>query len=131
MKNITNTFKFTAIAIVVATTLVGCTQDKKNSDEATQTKQTSPKTLTSKDAQIFLDEVAQEMVALGVSGARAEWIYSNFITEDTSSLAAEANKPASSPTEPLRPNIPARQWSFSNQGLLSLWCVAALPKSQR
>jgi len=92
MKNITNTFKFTAIALVVATSLVGCTQDKKQSKEATQAKQISPKTLTSKDAQIFLDDVAQEMVTLGVSGARADWIYSNFITEDTASLAAEANQ---------------------------------------
>ena len=55
MKNITNTFKFTAIALVVATSLVSCSQDKKNTDEATQAKQILPKTLTSKDAQIFLD----------------------------------------------------------------------------
>ncbi len=92
MKNIINTFKFTAIALVVTTSLVGCTQDKKNSDEATQAKQTLSKKLTSKDAQIFLDDVAQEIITLGVSGARAEWIYSNFITEDTASLAAEANQ---------------------------------------
>jgi peptidyl-dipeptidase A len=92
MKNITNTFKFTAIAIVVATSLVGCTQDKKNSNEATQAKQTSPKTLTSADAQVFLDEAAKEMVALGVSNARAAWIYANFITEDTASLAAESDQ---------------------------------------
>ena len=92
MKNITNTFKFTAIAIVVATSLVGCTQDKKNSNEATQAKQTSPKTLTSQDAQVFLDDAAKEMVALGVSNARAAWIYANFITEDTASLAAESDQ---------------------------------------
>jgi len=92
MKNITNTFKFTAIALVVATSLVACNQDKKDSDTTTQAKQTSPKALTSKDAQIFLDEVAKEMVTLGVSGARAAWIYANFITEDTASLAAEADQ---------------------------------------
>lgn len=97
MNKITKTFKFTAIALVVATSLAACTQDKNNTDSTAQskeaqTKQTPSKALTSKDAQIFLDEVAQEMVTLGVSGARAEWIYSNFITEDTSSLAAEANQ---------------------------------------
>lgn len=92
MKNITNTFKFTAIALVVATSLTACNQDKNATTSAVAAEHTVPKTLTSKDAQIFLDAVAQEMTALGVSGARAEWIYSNFITEDTASLAAEANQ---------------------------------------
>ena len=92
MKKITNTFKFTTIALVVATSLAGCSQDKKNTDVVSQTKQTAAKTLTSNDAQIFLDDVAKEMVTLGVSGARAAWIYSNFITEDTASLAAEADQ---------------------------------------
>jgi peptidyl-dipeptidase A len=92
MKNITKTFKLTAIALVVTTSLVACNQEKQNSDAATQTKQTSVKALTSEDAQVFLDDVAKEMTTLGVSGARAAWIYANFITEDTASLAAEADQ---------------------------------------
>jgi len=88
MKRITNTFKFTAITLVVATSLVGCNQNK-NNDTAIQT---STKALTSKEAQVFLDDTAQKIVALSVSGARATWIYSNFITEDTASLAAEADQ---------------------------------------
>ena len=93
MKNITKTFKFTAIALVVATSLTACNQDKKEASVNAQSKEALQKTaLTSADAQAFLDKVAKEMVTLGVSGARAEWIYSNFITEDTASLAAEANQ---------------------------------------
>jgi len=92
MIKIKNTFKFTAIALVVATSLTGCNQDKKDNSATAQVKQAPAKALTSKDAQAFLDEVAQEMVKLGVSGARAAWIYSNFITEDTASLAAEADQ---------------------------------------
>lgn len=92
MKNITNTFKFTAIALVVASTLAACTQESATSTPSSQTEQSSQKALTAQDAQIFLDKVAKEMTALGVSGARAAWIYANFITEDTASLAAEADQ---------------------------------------
>jgi peptidyl-dipeptidase A len=88
MNNITNTFKFTSIALVIAASLSGCSQVQSNST----TSQTEEKALTSQDAQVFLDDVAKEMTALGVSGARAAWIYSNFITEDTASLAAEADQ---------------------------------------
>jgi len=92
MKKITKTFKFTAIAIVVATSLTACNQNNKDTTSVEQKKQVSAQALTSKDAQAFLDQVAKEMVTLGVSGARAAWIYSNFITEDTASLAAEADQ---------------------------------------
>ncbi|GAA6173293.1 M2 family metallopeptidase [Colwellia sp. KU-HH00111] len=92
MKKITNTFKLTAIALVVATSLVGCSQDNKNTNAAKQASPTPAKALTGEDAQIFLDDVAKEMKTLGASGARAAWIYSNFITEDTASLAAEADQ---------------------------------------
>ena len=88
MKRITNTFKFTAITLVVATSLVSCNQNKNNNTAI----QTSTKALTSKEVQVFLDDTAQEIVDLSVSGARATWIYSNFITEDTASLAAKADQ---------------------------------------
>ena len=90
INNITNTFKFTSIALVIAASLSGCSQVQ-NSSTATSQNSTT-KALTSQDAQVFLDNVAKEMTALGVSGARAAWIYSNFITEDTASLAAEADQ---------------------------------------
>jgi len=97
MQKIKNTFKFTAIALVVSTSLVACNQDKKSSDatvqsDKTQTKNISSKILTSKDAETFLDKVAKEKVQLNLDANRAEWIYKNFITEDTASLYAEANQ---------------------------------------
>jgi len=92
MKKITNKFKFTAIALVVATSLAGCNQATDITNAKTQNEQAPTKALTSKDAQTFLDEVSQEMVTLGLSGARAAWIYSNFITDDTAALAAEADQ---------------------------------------
>ncbi|WP_182440154.1 M2 family metallopeptidase [Colwellia sp. RSH04] len=91
MNNITKTFKYTGIALVVAASLAACTNSNVSSKN-TETEISSQSTLTSADAQKFLDDVAKEMVELNLSGARAAWIYANFITEDTASLAAEADQ---------------------------------------
>jgi len=90
MKKVKNTFKFTAIALLTTSALVACTQPSKNEGNNSSLEMSA--SLTSIDAQEFLDNVAKETIALGKSGARAEWIYANFITEDTASLAAEANQ---------------------------------------
>ena len=37
-------------------------------------------------AEKFLADVAKESVALNLEGARAQWIYANFITEDTAAF---------------------------------------------
>ncbi len=93
MKYITKTLKITGIALAIASSLSACNQETvKQNDKNKPTEAAIVSELTSKDAQIFLDNVSKEMVTLGVVGARAEWIYSNFITEDTASLAAEANQ---------------------------------------
>lgn len=91
MKKIKNTFKITSLAIVIATSLTACSQKAEIEQAAPQV---LPTVLTSEDVQSFLDKVAKEQVALSLSVSRAEWIYSNFITEDTSALAAEASQKA-------------------------------------
>ena len=91
MKKIKNTFKITSLAIVIATSLTACSQKAEIEQAAPQV---LPTVLTSEDVQPFLDKVAKEQVALSLSVSRAEWIYSNFITEDTSALAAEASQKA-------------------------------------
>ncbi|TPH14716.1 peptidase M2 family protein [Litorilituus lipolyticus] len=83
-------FKFTGIALVVAASLAACTNNNVPQEKNTASIENSA--LTSADAQQFLDNVAKEMVELNLSGARAAWIYANFITEDTASLAAEADQ---------------------------------------
>ncbi len=94
MKKIKNPFKITAISLVVATSLVACNQEKNDgkNDAVVNSTKTLTKALTSQDAQSFLDTVAKEKIALDISNSRAEWIYSNFITQDTSALAAKANQ---------------------------------------
>ncbi len=93
MKNIKCAFKYTSIALVIVSSLTACNQEA-NQTEVNQpvAKQPQVLALTREDAQVFLNNVEKEMVKLGVASARADWIYSNFITEDTASLAADASQ---------------------------------------
>ncbi|MEG3759391.1 M2 family metallopeptidase [Pseudoalteromonas carrageenovora] len=78
-------------ALVVASTLAlsACdaqvTLDTSDSSQAT-------KTVTAKDANAFIAKTEQELSALYLESSRAEWIYANFITHDTSALSAEVNR---------------------------------------
>ena len=96
MTKIKQSLKFTGIALIVAASLTACNEENKTNTspvKAVHSAENHAKAvLTSTDAQAFLDETAKEMVTLGIEGARAEWIYSNFITEDTSALSASANQ---------------------------------------
>jgi peptidyl-dipeptidase A len=93
MIKITRKLKVSAVALIVASTLTACNEGTSQSVKVEHHKQIQPKkVLTSADAQVFLDAVAKEMVQLNLDGSQAEWIYSNFITEDTASLAAKANQ---------------------------------------
>jgi peptidyl-dipeptidase A len=93
MKKITKKFKFTGLALIVAASLSACNQELNQQSPAKESTKVSEKVvLTANDAQTFLDDVAKEMVALNLDGARAAWIYANFITEDTAALAAEADQ---------------------------------------
>jgi len=84
-------FKKTGIALCVIAGLAACNNEPVENKSASANKaQQAP--LTSKDAQKFLDDVEQQLVKLNLEGARAEWIYSNFITDDTAALAAEASQ---------------------------------------
>lgn len=48
--------------------------------------------LTAEDAEHFLAVVAAEKLTLGIEESRAVWVYQNFITEDTASLASKASQ---------------------------------------
>ena len=84
-------FKYTAIALLLSTTIYGCGQEAKKEQTTTQAT-SSQQTLTAQDAKIFLTKVGKEMAQLGVEGSRAEWIYQNFITDDTAALSSDANQ---------------------------------------
>ncbi|MEJ6474645.1 M2 family metallopeptidase [Pseudoalteromonas piscicida] len=50
------------------------------------------KTLTEADAVAFLDKASEQLVDLNFRSSRSAWIYANFITHDTASLAADVNE---------------------------------------
>ncbi|REL35095.1 M2 family metallopeptidase [Thalassotalea euphylliae] len=89
-------FKVTAVAGALALALTGCNPSKQaepNQQSSEQVKTaTQTQALTAKDVDTFLSRVEKEIQTLNVEGARAEWIYQNFITEDTAALSSAAGK---------------------------------------
>jgi len=84
-------YKKTGLALCIVAALSACNQESKTTTASPQ-KQQAPKALTAKDAENFLIETEKEIVALNLEGARAQWIYANFITEDTSALASASSQ---------------------------------------
>lgn len=92
-----NQLKLTAIALLVTTTLSACNQEQTQSTTRvektpSQTETNTNTQLTAQDAEAFLTKVAEDLVKLNLEGSRAEWIYQNFITDDTAALSSAANQ---------------------------------------
>lgn len=85
------TIKLSAVAAALILTISGCNDTNQTQQDKTQTTSTVQQ-LTQQDAQAFLDNVETQMKALVIEASRAEWIYQNFITEDTSALASQENQ---------------------------------------
>lgn len=86
----TNTFKLTATALALSTCLglAGCQQTTDTSQDNAQT----DAAVTPADAKKFITDAEAQLVDLVNESSRAEWIYQNFITDDTASLSADANE---------------------------------------
>ena len=80
-------FKLSTAAIVVAASLAtsGC-------DTQPSSKNTTPvqKSYTVQDVSNFITETEKELIRLNNEGSKVEWIYQNFITEDSADLSATA-----------------------------------------
>ena len=85
----TKTFKLSLTALMVSTslTLVGC-----NNEQTNQAAPVVAAAVTADDAKQFLIASEKELKALYLESSRAEWIYANFITHDTSELSAAVNE---------------------------------------
>ncbi|WP_042145016.1 MULTISPECIES: M2 family metallopeptidase [unclassified Pseudoalteromonas] len=77
----------TALVVAGALMLTACNNEEKIKPAASIVQQ-----VTAADAKQFLESTETELVALYLEASRAEWIYANFITEDTSQLSAEVNR---------------------------------------
>jgi peptidyl-dipeptidase A len=83
--------KLSTSALLVATALgiTACNQEQSKPQASTPAKQVQ---LTSADVDKFLTATEQEAVEINLEASRAEWIYQNFITQDTAALAADAGQ---------------------------------------
>ncbi|WP_371378464.1 M2 family metallopeptidase [Thalassotalea aquiviva] len=82
-------FKLTAVVVATSMFLSGCQQEAPttlSNKEDTSVR----KTLTAVDAETFLKDTGKELARLTNESSRIEWIYQNFITEDTAALSAAA-----------------------------------------
>ncbi|MDP5190322.1 M2 family metallopeptidase, partial [Rheinheimera baltica] len=82
-------FKLSATAFFVTSTLLlsACSPQQQAAPVKAEQKQ-----LTQADAEAFLADTEKKLEQLYLESNRAEWIYANFITEDTASLAADVNE---------------------------------------
>lgn len=61
-------------------------------DDLTITISSDDRQLTAKNAVEFITDSEQQLATLGQEAERMGWVYSNFITEDTEKLTANANR---------------------------------------
>ena len=85
-------FKPTLLAVLIASSigLVAC-QPASDKTADTQAAGAQP-AATAAEAKTFIDNASKEMAALLIEANRADWIASNFITEDTEALSAAVNE---------------------------------------
>ncbi|WP_282132025.1 M2 family metallopeptidase [Pseudoalteromonas aliena] len=83
--------KLSISALMVASTLALVACDAEITIDTTDSAHTK-KAVTAKDANVFIANTEKELSALYLESSRAEWIYANFITHDTSALSAEVNR---------------------------------------
>lgn len=76
-------FKLSVGALIVASTFAL---------SACKSTETTNKALSEADAVAFLDKASEQLVDLNFRSSRSAWIYANFITHDTASLAADVNE---------------------------------------
>ncbi|GLX79942.1 peptidase M2 [Thalassotalea insulae] len=87
------TFTQSGIALCVMLALSACNQDSQSSNTQNPAAENQNSVATKKlDVAKFLADVEKEQVALNLENSRANWIYANFITDDTAALAAAADQ---------------------------------------
>lgn len=87
--------RLSALLISATLALTACGQDKSASvapiSQANATT-SEAKPVTAEDAKAFLAQTEKELSALYAKASQAEWVYANFITQDTAALAAGVNE---------------------------------------
>lgn len=84
-------FKLSSFTLVITSLLYGCVQEPSVQTTSNE-QQEKQQTLTTADAEKFLNRVEKEFVKLSLEANQVEWVYNNFITEDTQALSARTNQ---------------------------------------
>ncbi|WP_028775106.1 M2 family metallopeptidase [Shewanella waksmanii] len=81
--------KLTLVSAAIALSLVStaCSNNKENSDQGQIENHSEKPTIA--EAKAFINSAEAELAAISIEQNRAEWIYSNFITDDTAALSAK------------------------------------------
>jgi peptidyl-dipeptidase A len=86
MKKTTLKLSATALVVGACLTLSGCKTTEPSSQSAQNT------SVTIQDAKNFVAQAEKQLTDLIIESSRVEWVYANFITEDTAKLSADANE---------------------------------------
>ncbi|NQZ10737.1 MAG: M2 family metallopeptidase, partial [Algicola sp.] len=87
--------KLTATALVVGAclALTACSEaPKKVAEKAADHSKQQSAAVTPADAKKFIDNAEAQLLDLIIEVGRADWVNANFITDDTSKIAADANE---------------------------------------
>lgn len=76
------------VSLVLGLSACNDTQETVNTSTADQPQVASEPKIDSAAAITFINQAEADLAALSVEANRAEWIYSNFITDDTAALSA-------------------------------------------
>lgn len=86
----------TTLALTIALTLnLTACNNKQNTSETKTSIPASTSTPDKAQAIAFIQDAEAQMAQLSIEANRAEWIYSNFITEDTAALSAAVGEKVS------------------------------------
>lgn len=84
-------FTLSVIGFVITALLTGCGNETIEQTKS-QASVSQNQKLRAQDAEDFLTQVEKEFVQLSLENAQAQWVYNNFITEDTAEISARASQ---------------------------------------
>ncbi|QYJ80412.1 M2 family metallopeptidase [Shewanella acanthi] len=86
---------YIALTVALALGLSACNDEASQIPPTKERVPTAAKAPTSEEAIAFIKDSEAQMAQLSIESNRAEWIYSNFITDDTAALSAAVGEKVS------------------------------------
>ena len=80
------------VHFVCAVAIVLCARGSAAGQSTAEKEPGKKASVTTAEAQKFIEDAEQRLFDLGVKASRAAWVQENFITDDTEQIAAEAGE---------------------------------------